>query len=179
MDSNTQNLYLIPDHLKSRFGRVAIALIAGFFLALGFHLATGVSASAAEEDDNDTTTSVESETDESAPQTTPETENKKIDSPIRASVEEGTCILHDGGECDISEGSKQVMSTISEILSIFGLAIGIASLAMILYGSFRYVVSGGDEKGVKSARSTIIYAVVGLVLSLLSWAIVSFVLEKI
>lgn len=58
-------------------------------------------------------------------------------------------------------------------------AISIISVVMIIYGAFRYVISGGDSSATKSARDTILYAVVGLIVAISSQAIVTFVLKAI
>jgi hypothetical protein len=49
----------------------------------------------------------------------------------------------------------------------------------LIYGGFKYITSGGDESGAKSARNTIIYAVVGLVIVALAQFIVKFVINNV
>ena len=53
--------------------------------------------------------------------------------------------------------------------------IGIISVVMIIIGGIRYATSGGNAEKVKSAKNTILYAVVGLAVALLALAIVTFV----
>ena len=50
---------------------------------------------------------------------------------------------------------------------------------MIIYGGFRYVTSGGDSGHVSSAKNTIIYAIVGLVVVALAQFIVQYVLNQV
>jgi hypothetical protein len=50
---------------------------------------------------------------------------------------------------------------------------------MIIYGGFRYVISRGDAAHIKAAKETILYAVVGVVVSIVAFAIVSFVARNI
>ena len=57
--------------------------------------------------------------------------------------------------------------------------IGAVSVIMIIFGGFRYVTSGGDSGGVTSAKNTILYAVIGLVVALLAYAIIQFVLGSL
>lgn len=57
--------------------------------------------------------------------------------------------------------------------------IGALSVVMIIIGGLRYVLSGGDPAGLKSAKETIIYSIVGLVVALLSFGIVSFVITRV
>lgn len=56
---------------------------------------------------------------------------------------------------------------------------GAVSVIMIIYGAIRYVVSGGDPSGTKSARDTILYAAVGLVVAVGAQAIVTFILKAL
>ena len=58
-------------------------------------------------------------------------------------------------------------------------AVGIISVIMLIYGGLRYVVSGGDSKKVTDAKNTIIYAIIGLIVAILSYAIVNFVINAI
>ena len=57
--------------------------------------------------------------------------------------------------------------------------IGAISVIMIIFGGFRYVTSGGDSAGVTSAKNTILYAIIGLVVAILAYAILDFVLSQI
>ena len=58
-------------------------------------------------------------------------------------------------------------------------AVGIISVIMLIYGGLRYVLSGGDSKKVTDAKNTIMYAIIGLIISILSYAIVNFVLTSV
>jgi cytochrome bd-type quinol oxidase subunit 2 len=81
--------------------------------------------------------------------------------------------------CDISQGTSGINTIITNIINIFSIIVGIVSVIMIIYGGFRYVTSGGDSGNVSSAKNTIIYAVIGLVVVALAQFIVQFVLEKV
>ena len=48
---------------------------------------------------------------------------------------------------------------------------------LAFWGGVRYIISGGDSKKVTDAKNTILYAILGLVVALLSYAIVNFVLN--
>lgn len=54
--------------------------------------------------------------------------------------------------------------------------VGILSVIMLIYGGLRYVISGGDQKKVTDAKNTIMYAVIGLIIAILSFAIINFVI---
>ena len=47
---------------------------------------------------------------------------------------------------------------------------------MLIIGGFRYVLSNGNEKSVTAAKDTILYAIIGVVIALLAFAIINFVL---
>lgn len=72
-------------------------------------------------------------------------------------------------------GSDGILTNVVNILIV---AAAIASVIMIVIGGFRYIFSQGEEKNTKAAKDTILYAVVGLVVSILAFAIVNFVLGK-
>lgn len=57
--------------------------------------------------------------------------------------------------------------------------IGAVSVIMIIFGGFKYITSSGDSSNVTSAKNTILYAVIGLIVALLSYAIVNWVIDKL
>jgi len=54
--------------------------------------------------------------------------------------------------------------------------IGAVSVLMLIYGGIRYTISGGDSASVTAAKNTILYAIVGIIVALLAYAIVNFVI---
>ena len=58
-------------------------------------------------------------------------------------------------------------------------AVGIISVVMLIFGGLRYVISGGDSKKVTDAKNTIMYALIGLIISILAFAIVNFVINAV
>lgn len=55
--------------------------------------------------------------------------------------------------------------------------IGILAVIMIVVGGLKYVISNGDANRIQSAKNTILYAVIGLVVAILGQAIVLFVVD--
>jgi len=53
-----------------------------------------------------------------------------------------------------------------------GIAVVVAVL-MIVIGGFQYMISGGNEEKIKTAIKTIKYALIGLMIALLSWSLLS------
>ena len=68
---------------------------------------------------------------------------------------------------------------IKKVVNLLLWAIGIVSVIMIIIGGIRYVTSSGEQANVKGAKDTILYAVVGLVITILAFSIVNFVLGKL
>lgn len=68
---------------------------------------------------------------------------------------------------------------IFKAINIFSIIIGIASVIMILIGGLKYVISRGDSNSISSAKNTILYAVIGIVVFLLSRGIITFVINKL
>jgi len=67
----------------------------------------------------------------------------------------------------------------NRILNTFTFIIGAVAVLMIVIGGLRYVLSAGDATALTSAKNTILYAAVGLVLAAMANAIVNFVLTNI
>lgn len=85
-----------------------------------------------------------------------------------------------GGECD-TDGSAQegIGNVVETIINILSLVVGAVSVIMIIIGGLRYVISGGDSNTTQSARNTIIYALVGLVIVIFAQIIVAFVVGRV
>jgi hypothetical protein len=93
--------------------------------------------------------------------------------------------LCSGAELDVSgtatcgtEGTTRVQGIIESIINIFSIIVGVVAVIMIIYGGFQYISSGGDSSKIGTAKNTIIYAVIGLVIVALAQFVVRFVLEK-
>lgn len=63
------------------------------------------------------------------------------------------------------------------IVNIILFLVGAVAVIMLVIGGFKYVVSGGDTNAVESAKNTILYAVIGIVVAFLAYAAVNFVLS--
>jgi|GEM_PF-869369 len=65
----------------------------------------------------------------------------------------------------------------SNILSVVTTLAGIAVLIVLISGGFNWMTSGGDPKKAESARNTITYAIVGIILMIIAWLILRFIHE--
>lgn len=70
-------------------------------------------------------------------------------------------------------------TAITNIVNIMLYALGAIAVIMIVIGGIRYTTSNGDSNGIQSAKNTILYAVAGLVVAILAYAIVNFVVSNL
>lgn len=81
----------------------------------------------------------------------------------------GICVAGESGfGTDDVATIQGLQCLIANFLSVAITLIGLVGFVMILYGSFKYLISGGNSKHTDSARSTITYAIIGLVVALSS-----------
>ena len=67
-------------------------------------------------------------------------------------------------------------SIIKRAINIMLFAVGVLSVVMLIFGGFRYVISGGKKESVTNAKNTILYAIVGLLVAVFAYAIINFIL---
>lgn len=75
-----------------------------------------------------------------------------------------------------SSGNLEIGNIVSVIIQFVFVVAVILALGFLVYGGFRWLTSGGDKDAVASARGTIIGAIIGLILIVLSYFILNFVL---
>lgn len=67
----------------------------------------------------------------------------------------------------------------SNIINTLLFLLGAISTIMIVIGGIKYTTSNGDSNAIQSAKNTILYAIIGLVVAILASAIVNFVLSRL
>ncbi|HSX33044.1 MAG TPA: hypothetical protein VLF91_01780 [Candidatus Saccharimonadales bacterium] len=88
-----------------------------------------------------------------------------------------------GGTFDAATGActtagPSLNNTLSVAINVFSSVVGVAAVVMVLVGGFKYITSGGDSSKISSAKSTLLYAVIGVVIAVMAQSIVFFVLKK-
>lgn len=85
-----------------------------------------------------------------------------------------------GIDCtDTGNTPADAESIFTTIVNILLFIIGAISVIMLIIGGIRYTVSGGDSGNVTAAKNTILYAIIGLVVAFLAFAIVNWVLDAL
>jgi hypothetical protein len=83
--------------------------------------------------------------------------------------------LSASGTSSTPNSLSSVLTTVTNILLFL---MGAISVIMIIVGGIRYATSQGDQTQMQSAKNTILYAVIGVVVSIAAYAIVSFVVTQ-
>lgn len=73
-------------------------------------------------------------------------------------------------------GKNGILTKVSRIVA---LGVGVASVIMIIVGGFKLVMASGDPSTVKSAKDTVLYALVGLIVATVAGSIIQFVVGKL
>jgi hypothetical protein len=102
------------------------------------------------------------------------------DDPIGGHLACGSTLsVEEAADCDVTTGAGRIQSIVTTIVNIFSIVVGIIAVIMIIVGGFKYITSGGDSGNITSAKNTIVYAVIGLVIVALAQFIVQFVLTRV
>lgn len=83
--------------------------------------------------------------------------------------------------CDESQagGGVTVSKIVSVAIEILSYIVGIAAIIMVIIGGFKYITSNGDASKASSAKNTLIYALIGILVAGLAQVIVQFVIDRI
>lgn len=74
-----------------------------------------------------------------------------------------------------SADSGDLMTTVSTVINTMLFIAGLLAVIMIIFSGIRYISSHGDKSQVESAKNTLIYSVVGLVIAIIAYALVNWV----
>ena len=100
------------------------------------------------------------------------TDNCGSDNSAKQKINEG--IGQTGNNCE----DTGVTNTIQGIIKIISYIAGVVAIIMIIVSGFRFITSGGDSGKVASARNSLIYALIGIVVVVLAQVMVNFVFTQ-
>lgn len=79
--------------------------------------------------------------------------------------------------CDsYDDKDEDVNNFVGNLMDVLIWIVGVAAVIMIIVGGVKYITSGGDANKLTSAKNTILYSVVGLVVALFAYAIVTWII---
>lgn len=78
-----------------------------------------------------------------------------------------------------ARNKDQASNIVQSVISLLLWIIGAVSVIMIVIGGFKYVTSNGDSNKIQSAKNTIMYAVIGVVVALVGQGVILFVIDRL
>jgi len=75
----------------------------------------------------------------------------------------------------VSDPTVIVGNIVSSVIAVFGAAL----FVYLLWGGFKYMTAGGEASKVQEAKDTIKNAIIGIVIVALSFAIATFVIDRL
>lgn len=81
-------------------------------------------------------------------------------------------------QTNCTNASGTANNLVRTVVNVLSVIVGAVAVIMIIFAGFRYITSGGKQESVTSAKNTILYAVIGLVIVALAQLIVHYVLNK-
>ncbi|MBA3757246.1 TrbC/VirB2 family protein [Candidatus Saccharibacteria bacterium] len=83
-------------------------------------------------------------------------------------------------DCSSSgDATEKINDLIRSVINLLSAIVGVIAVIMIIVGGLRYITSGGNDTSVTSAKNTILYAIIGLIIVALAQVLVRFTLSKI
>lgn len=80
-----------------------------------------------------------------------------------------------GQACATSCNTSSINLVFRNLANTLTFIVGSVSVIMIIIGGLRYVLSSGDSKATVEAKNTILYAIIGVVVAIVAYAVISFV----
>ncbi|HCR56108.1 TPA: hypothetical protein DIV49_03980 [Candidatus Saccharibacteria bacterium] len=84
-------------------------------------------------------------------------------------------VTDSGGGAGSGPGLRAQLKTVVNILLF---VLGSIAVIMIVVGGIRYALSAGDSSAITAAKNTILYAIIGVVVALLAYAIVNWIIDQ-
>ncbi|MDB5170384.1 MAG: rane protein of unknown function [Candidatus Saccharibacteria bacterium] len=86
-------------------------------------------------------------------------------------------VLDGVGQTGSNCSGAGVTDTIQVVVTILSIIVGIAAIIMIIISGLKYITSSGDAGRIGSAKTTLVYALIGLAIAALAQVLVSAVLR--
>lgn len=102
--------------------------------------------------------------------------NAACDDGITGGAQNGLDCAKSDSAPDSLFASGGVFTTVVNTLLF---VIGAVSVVMLIWGGIRYTTSAGNSSNVTAAKNTIMYAIIGLIIAFLAYAIVNWVLDAL
>ncbi len=104
------------------------------------------------------------------------TGSQAVQADTVSEIREG--VTGSGGSGSKNEG-KQVAVIVRTVVNILLFFIGAFAVIILVIAGFRFVGANGDANTVSSAKNTIIYSVIGIVVAFMAFALTNFVIDQL
>lgn len=84
-----------------------------------------------------------------------------------------------GQSCANDSAGSSIRGLLRTVINLLSWIIGVIAIIMVIIGGLKYITSNGDSNGINSAKSTIMYALIGLAVAALAQVLVQFVLSNV
>jgi len=99
-----------------------------------------------------------------------------------AECNSGDSSILNGANCAAPAGASDNLfvagGIFQQISNTLIFLVGAIAVIMLIVGGLRYVTSNGEAASIKGAKDTITYAIIGIIVAMLSFALVSFVIGR-
>lgn len=100
--------------------------------------------------------------------------------PTKNAVCEGVGLTGGSAGCGTkAESEAGVSNVVKAAINVFSVVVGVIAVIMVIIGGLKYITSSGDSNSISSAKNTVLYAVIGLVIVAMAQVIVRFVLNRV
>lgn len=87
---------------------------------------------------------------------------------------EGIGLSTNSSNC--GDNGAQFMTILTNLINLLIIVVGIVAVVMIIISGFNFITSGGDSGKVTTAKNTLMYAIIGLLVVAFAEVIVHFVI---
>ena len=98
------------------------------------------------------------------------------DDPCRDDLPE---VVKEANGCNGTGSTDQLPKLIQNVLNAIIAVSGLVAVVFVVIGGVQYMTSTGDAGKVKKAKDTILYALIGLIICVLSFAIVNWTIKNV
>jgi len=84
--------------------------------------------------------------------------------------------LVSGGGC--GDNGTQVSNTLGTMINVFSAIIGFIAVIMIIVAGLQFMTANGNTQNITKARTSLMYAIIGLIIVVLAQALVHFVINQ-
>lgn len=102
--------------------------------------------------------------------------NDDLEAICAANPSSALCSGYTGAKNNSENPTLKLLRNVTNILSFFA---GVLAVFFVIYGGFKYITSSGDPQKAASGRQTLIYALIGVIVVVISRQLILFVLNRL